>query len=69
MELSEQLFSLSYLLSDMCSTLQLTCSERMSIPNRLQYVEFFGKFYEGGGRAFNPFKLDTKYVDIKEEEG
>lgn len=35
--------------------------------NRLQFVEFFGKFYEGGGRAFNPFKADTKYVDIKEE--
>lgn len=35
--------------------------------NRLQYVEFFGKFYEGGGRAFNPFKSDTKYVDVKEE--
>lgn len=35
--------------------------------NRLQFVEFFGKFYEGGGRAFNPFKANTKYVDIKEE--
>lgn len=35
--------------------------------NRLQYVEFFGKFYEGGGRAFNPFKANTKYVDFKEE--
>lgn len=34
---------------------------------RLQYVEFYGKFYEGGGRAFNPFNLKTKYVDIKEE--
>jgi V/A-type H+-transporting ATPase subunit I len=34
---------------------------------RLQYVEFFGKFYEGGGKAFNPFNLKTKYVDIKEE--
>lgn len=34
---------------------------------RLQYVEFFGKFYDGGGRAFNPFNLKTKYVDIKEE--
>lgn len=34
---------------------------------RLQYVEFFGKFYEGGGREFRPFGLKTKYVDIKEE--
>ena len=35
--------------------------------NRLQFVEFFGKFYEGGGKPFEPFKSDTKYVDIKEE--
>lgn len=35
--------------------------------NRLQFVEFFGKFYEGGGKPFNPFKADTKYTDIKEE--
>lgn len=35
--------------------------------NRLQFVEFFGKFYEGGGKPFNPFKLNMKYVDIKEE--
>lgn len=34
---------------------------------RLQYVEFFGKFYEGGGRAFAPFRANTKYVEIKEE--
>ena len=35
--------------------------------NRLQYVEFFGKFYEGGGRPFNPFKITTKYISVKEE--
>ncbi len=35
--------------------------------NRLQFVEFFGKFYEGGGKPFEPFKSNTKYVDIKEE--
>ena len=36
--------------------------------NRLQYVEFFGKFYEGGGRIFNPFHMKTKYYKIKEKE-
>ena len=35
--------------------------------NRLQFVEFFGKFYEGGGRPFAPFKENTKYADVKEE--
>lgn len=36
--------------------------------NRLQFVEFFGKFYEGGGKPFEPFKSETRYVDIKEEK-
>ena len=34
--------------------------------NRLQYVEFFGKFYEGGSREFKPFKENTKYIHVKE---
>ncbi|NLJ97508.1 MAG: V-type ATP synthase subunit I [Clostridiales bacterium] len=34
--------------------------------NRLQYVEFFGKFYEGGGKLFKPFRVNTKYYKIKE---
>jgi len=34
---------------------------------RLQYVEFFGKFYEGGGRKFRPFQGITKYYKIKEK--
>lgn len=33
---------------------------------RLQYVEFFGKFYEGGGREFDPFNRSTKYINIIE---
>ena len=32
---------------------------------RLTYVEFFGKFYEGGGKAFNLFRSKTKYINIK----
>lgn len=35
--------------------------------NRLQYVEFFSKFYEGGGRAFTPLKANTKYYLIRED--
>ena len=32
--------------------------------NRLQFVEFFGKFYEGGGVEFQPFQTNTKYTDF-----
>ena len=35
--------------------------------SRLQYVEFFGKFYEGGGKEFTPFRYKNKYTRIKEE--
>ena len=39
----------------------------MYTQTRLQFVEFSGKFYEGGGEPFNPFKENTKYADVKEE--
>jgi len=32
---------------------------------RLQYLEFFGKFFEGGGTAFKPFKANTQYIVVK----
>lgn len=32
--------------------------------SRLQYIEFFGKFYEDGGEPFNPFRRNTKYVKL-----
>ncbi|MBQ3903506.1 MAG: V-type ATP synthase subunit I [Eubacterium sp.] len=35
--------------------------------NRLQYVEFFSRFYEGGGNAFNPLKVNSKTFQFKEE--
>ncbi len=34
---------------------------------RLQYVEFFGKFYQGGGRPFTPLAANTKYFRFKED--
>lgn len=36
--------------------------------NRLQYVEFFGKFYDAGGKAFRPFATKFHYVEVKEEK-
>ena len=35
--------------------------------NRLSFVEFFGKFYEGGGSEFTPLGVHTKYYKLKEE--
>lgn len=36
--------------------------------SRLQYIEFFGKFYEGGGIDFKPLTIQTKYIkEIKGE--
>jgi len=32
--------------------------------SRLQYIEFFGKFYEDGGEEFVPFRKNTKYVRL-----
>lgn len=30
---------------------------------RLQYLEFYGKFYEGGGTLFEPFTYELKYIN------
>lgn len=30
---------------------------------RLQYVEFFNRFYEGGGKKFDPFHIERKYTE------
>ena len=36
---------------------------------RLQFLEFFGRFYEDGGKAYRPLGLhNTKYVEIIKEE-
>lgn len=34
--------------------------------SRLQYVEFFGKFYEGGGKPLTPLKTLEKHIYIKD---
>lgn len=34
--------------------------------SRLQYIEFFSRFYKGGGVVFKPFKAETKYINLQE---
>ncbi|MCY6484659.1 V-type ATP synthase subunit I [Clostridium aestuarii] len=36
--------------------------------SRLQYLEFFNKFYEGGGKPFTPFEATNKFVNVMEAE-
>lgn len=35
---------------------------------RLQFIEFFGKFYEGGGRLFRPLGFGARYYRIENKE-
>lgn len=35
---------------------------------RLVFVEFFGKFYEGGGQAFKPIRTLQEFVSLKDVE-
>jgi V/A-type H+-transporting ATPase subunit I len=35
---------------------------------RLQYLEFFNKFFTGGGREFRPFRSERRYTVVRETE-
>jgi V/A-type H+-transporting ATPase subunit I len=35
---------------------------------RLQFVEFFSKFFEAGGTKYKPFRFESKYFEIIEQE-
>ena len=35
---------------------------------RLQFLEFFGRFYKEGGKAYKPLSVQSKYVEILKEE-
>ena len=34
---------------------------------RLQCLEFFGRFYEDGGKPFRPVSIQSRYVDVVKE--
>lgn len=43
----------------------VNCLSGFVHSGRLQYLEFFSKFFEGGGRAFTPFQTERKYSMIE----
>ena len=34
---------------------------------RLQCLEYFGKFYEDGGRPFQPLRIRSRYLQTEEQ--
>ena len=46
--------------------LAVNCLGGFVHSGRLQYLEYFSKFFQGGGRAFTPFKIEKKYSTVKQ---
>ncbi len=47
------------------SNLAINCLSGFIHTARLQFVEFFGKFYEGGGKEFKPLREEGKYLIVR----
>ena len=35
---------------------------------RLQFLEFFGRFYKEGGKSYRPLSVETQYVEVMKED-
>ena len=46
------------------ANLVINCLSGFIHTARLQFVEFFTKFYEGGGKEFSPLRREGKYLKI-----
>lgn len=45
--------------------LAVNCLGGFVHSGRLQYLEYFSKFFQGGGRAFTPFRIERKYSTVR----
>ena len=46
------------------ANLAINCLSGFIHTARLQFVEFFTKFYQGGGKQFSPLRREGKYLKI-----
>lgn len=58
-------FGIIILIGGHLFNLAINCLGGFIHTMRLQYIEFFGRFYAGGSKPFKPFGFETKYVEIE----
>lgn len=58
-------FTILILIGGHLFNLVINCLGGFIHTMRLQYIEFFGRFYSGGSKPFKPFGFETKYVEIE----
>ena len=58
-------FGIIILIGGHLFNLAINCLGGFIHTMRLQYIEFFGRFYTGGSKPFKPFGFETKYVEIE----
>lgn len=61
-------FAVLILLAGHLLNLALSALSAYVHSSRLQYVEFFGQFFEGGGTFFKPLSYQTKHIKIDNYE-
>jgi V/A-type H+-transporting ATPase subunit I len=60
----QAIFTILVLIAGHALNLALSTLSAYVHSTRLHYVEFFGKFYEGGGRNYTPLQLDGLYTKV-----
>jgi len=60
------LFTVAILLGGHVATVLINMLGAFIHPTRLQFVEFFSKFFKGTGRPFEPFSIQNRFTLVEE---